>query len=68
VVVAESPAAGAEMAAQLSGVASVVIEADRGPVVEAFEAKGYPAMARLGDDGAVVANRPADVVAVPVGA
>ncbi len=66
VVVAESASAGAEMAAQLREVAMVVIEADRGPLVEAFEAKGYPAMVRLGDDGAVAANRPADVVAVPV--
>ncbi|MCA2213521.1 hypothetical protein [Jidongwangia harbinensis] len=68
VVVADSPSAGAEMVAKLRDVAMVVTEADRGPVVEAFEATGYPAMCRLGDDGAVITNRPVDVVAVPVGA
>lgn len=68
VVVADSPAEGAEMAAQLSGVATVVIEPDRGPLAEAFQAKGYPAMGRLGEDGAVVTNWIPDVVAVPVGA
>lgn len=68
VVVTETPAAGAAMVALLRDVAMVVVEADRGPLVEAFEAKGFPAMCRLGEDGTVLANRPPDVIAVPVGA
>ncbi|GAA3727610.1 hypothetical protein GCM10022225_06200 [Plantactinospora mayteni] len=68
VVVAEKAADAADMVEQLRGIAMVVVEERKGPVGEAFEVTGYPAMCRLDEHGAVVTTRPADVVAVPVAA
>jgi hypothetical protein len=67
-VATDDPAAGAAMVALLRDAAMVVVEREHGPLAEAFEAKGYPAIGRLGEDGVVLVNRAPDAVAVPVGA
>ncbi len=67
VVVAPSatdPAA-AEQVAALRAAATVVVENDKGPLTEAFQVSGYPAMVRLDEHGTVVASRLGDVVGVP---
>jgi hypothetical protein len=67
VVVAPSatdPAA-AEQVAALGDAATVVVENDKGPLAEAFQVSGYPAMVRLDEHGTVLANRLVDVAGVP---
>jgi hypothetical protein len=64
VVVAPTPADGAEFVDALRATASVVVEEAGGPVAASFGVKGYPAIARMASHGVVLSNEPADVVAV----
>lgn len=68
VVIASEHLSNSEMVAKLRPVATVVVEGEKGPIAEAFEVTGYPAMGRLDENGAVLTHRPADVLSLPVGA
>ncbi|MEU7930617.1 hypothetical protein [Micromonospora echinofusca] len=65
VVVAETAAEGADLVADLRGVAMVVVEQAGGPLVTNFEVKGYPAVGRFSADGVLVSNEPPTALAVP---
>ena len=48
-----------EIAASLDGIASVVVEATRGPFATAFSNSGYPSFYAIGPDGRIQASGPA---------
>ncbi|MEU1731513.1 hypothetical protein [Streptosporangium sp. NPDC020145] len=64
VIVAPTDEVAADMVSQLRENVMVVIERDRGPLAAAFKTSAYPAMCRLGADGAVT-HTGRGAVAVP---